>query len=30
MSYTSVMVAVDPGEPARERVRLAAHVADDF
>lgn len=30
MSYTSVIVAVDPGEPARERVRLAAHVADDF
>lgn len=30
MSYKSVMVAVDLGEPARARVRLAAHVADDF
>ncbi|MEL6060661.1 MULTISPECIES: universal stress protein [unclassified Methylobacterium] len=30
MSYKSILVAVDLGEHARERVRLAAHVADDF
>lgn len=30
MSYASIMVAVDLGEHARERVRLAGHLADDF
>lgn len=30
MSYKSVLVAVDLGDHARDRVRLAAHIADDL
>ncbi|GJE04456.1 universal stress protein [Methylobacterium isbiliense] len=30
MTYASIMVAVDLGDHARERIRLAGHVADDF
>lgn len=30
MSYASIMVAVDLGEHARDRVHLAGHLADDF
>lgn len=30
MTYASIMVAVDPGEPAGTRVRLAGHLADAF
>ena len=30
MTYASIMVAVDLTDQARNRVRLAAHLADDF
>ncbi len=30
MPYASIMVAVDLGEHARSRIRLAGHLADDF
>ena len=30
MSYASILVAVDPEEGARDRVRMAAHLADAF
>ncbi|CAX25935.1 MAG: universal stress protein [Methylorubrum extorquens] len=30
MTYASIMVAVDLGAEARDRVRLAGHLADDF
>lgn len=30
MSYASIMVAVDLGEHAHDRIRLAGHLADDF